>query len=1017
MKTGKYILIITALICSEFFAAPFDSGYITWTQPNGVTFVARSWGDEFESWMETNDGYRIIIGPYDYFYYSVLDINGEFTYSNYKVAIDEPLQESYQLERSQLRLSEIEGERESFKQKCEQNYTDFMAEFDGPSTPPLRLAIVLIDFADSLHSSNYNKKDFDTLFFSTGYYYTDPNNPVIKSPNQEWVYGSLRDYYRDQSLNKLEIIGKFGADRSIVNPEDPNNPGKPLWVYMPEEKSYYSQNGLLLNNAAKERAESQLNLNLDQYDRIGFVLAGDRTNSYGGTWPMCYQQWTCIERFSLGGIQDQTFLNIGIPAHEFAHSIGARDEYVGSSENDPKKWGLMSTGIYNGGDAGTEKLKGSCPAPFSPYYRIKFNWVTPVILEPQEDFIVHYNYSSPYFYKINIPVSNEYFIIERRNKDGYDLYTPKFETPESPPKGILLWHIAPNANDGDVVQLEPANNIFPVGMTGVRFPLNSIQDFTDSNSPSSNKRNGDYSFVSIKNIEWIGNLQTGYAKLDYINEGIQITGTQTWATDTDLSLPVFIKNGGTLNIINGADVNITGDFADQIKFVVEDGSNFNLTGSGANKVLIHSYLPNQTWKGIEIYGSGDFDSDFASIQDAFNPISIFHDNASCSLNNTEINGNQLWLRGSIDIENSIFIDAPLYIFNSNIGSKLKANIFSSQLPNNFYVLLSEPGSSYLEVANCTFNGLNYGLKFGREGESFGDRKNEINVINNIFSNCTSSIMVYEGEVSILYNNFYNNNYNEFMGNNYLTVNPMYINPEKGDFNLQWGSGCIDAGHPTTIYNDPDGTRNDMGAKYYDQTAIVPANFTLTTGPDDHPLLQWEGAPHLHYKVYALYEYFDSSSANNEYSTLTDSYVDETVVFTEPTGEDPNQYAIYSVTSINSIDVESQHTEEIAIDAFGRLPKKSFIDSSFTPVSYNLFNPFPNPFNPSTKVVFDLPEKSYVSIKLYSITGEEVLTIVNEPVDAGRYSFLIDGNGLSSGVYLLRMISNNFVSTKKIIMMK
>ncbi len=69
------------------------------------------------------------------------------------------------------------------------------------------------------------------------------------------------------------------------------------------------------------------------------------------------------------------------------------------------------------------------------------------------------------------------------------------------------------------------------------------------------------------------------------------------------------------------------------------------------------------------------------------------------------------------------------------------------------------------------------------------------------------------------------------------------------------------------------------------------------------------------------------------------------------------------------------------------------------------------------MIFDLPEKSYVSIKLYSITGEEVRTVVNEQMDAGRYPFLIDGNGLSSGVYLLRMMSNNFVSTKKIIMMK
>ncbi len=91
-----------------------------------------------------------------------------------------------------------------------------------------------------------------------------------------------------------------------------------------------------------------------------------------------------------------------------------------------------------------------------------------------------------------------------------------------------------------------------------------------------------------------------------------------------------------------------------------------------------------------------------------------------------------------------------------------------------------------------------------------------------------------------------------------------------------------------------------------------------------------GAPHLHYKVYALYEYYNGTSSNNEYTTLTEWYVDETVVFAKSSGQSPNQDATYSVTSINSIEEESEHTEEITIDAFGRLPKKSFSDSSFIP---------------------------------------------------------------------------------------
>lgn len=792
---------------------------------------------------------------------------------------------------------------------------------------------------------------------------------------------------------------------------------------MPEVKSYYDAlpKGTVIN-LVKAKAEDQLNIDLDQYDRIGFVFAGERNNHVGGTAAVAIGNiFTCYEKY--GPINDETFAHIGIATHEFAHTLGAEDEYKGEyPQADPRRWCLMSYGLYCGGTptANGDDGKGSCPAHFSPAYRIRFNWVAPVILEPQEDFVVQYNYSSPIFYKINIPGSSEYFIIERRRKDGFDFFTPQYEGSSNyPPQGILIWHIASDAVYGDLVQLEPSNNYYPPGVNGVRFPLSTIQDFTDFTLPSSNRRNGDNSFISVKNIEWIGNQQTGYAELDYVFEALEITGTQTWSTTRSLAVPVYIKDEGTLNITNGAYIHFNGDFVEQVKIIVEDGGTLNLTGSENHKVVLLSgdfEQPIRKWGGIEIHGSGTLESNFTIIQDALKPIQVFQDNASCSLDNTEIVGYSVSLSGDVVIENSIFYGASLYINRSNNGSRIKRTIFLSELPNQLYVQLGLPGVSYLEVANCTFNGMNLGLAFGIDDPTWGDRTNQITVRNNIFSNCYKSIYIYGGSVSISYNDFYNNNYNEFTGSNYLAVNPLYVDPENNDFNLQWGSACIDAGHPSAVYNDPDGTRNDMGAKYYDQSPVIPTNFTIIPDPEYHPLLEWEGAPHLDYKVYALYEYPDSTSANQVYQTLTESYVDETVTFYFTIGE-PNQLVTYSVTSINSIDEESVHSEEITIDAYGRIPKNSGKDSIFIPYAYSLFNPYPNPFNPSTTVIFDIPEKSFVSIKLYSITGEVVRTIVNEQMDAGRRHFLIEGNGLSSGVYLLRMISNDFICTKKIIMMK
>ncbi len=102
MKRLIFISIITTILCfSALIAAPFDTDYIEWQQPNGITFVARHWGDEFEWWMETHDGYRIIKGYDGWYYYANLNSKGEFKTSAKKVGIDLPLAQSFQLDRSQ----------------------------------------------------------------------------------------------------------------------------------------------------------------------------------------------------------------------------------------------------------------------------------------------------------------------------------------------------------------------------------------------------------------------------------------------------------------------------------------------------------------------------------------------------------------------------------------------------------------------------------------------------------------------------------------------------------------------------------------------------------------------------------------------------------------------------------------------------------------------------------------------------------------------------------------------------
>ena len=92
-----------------------------------------------------------------------------------------------------------------------------------------------------------------------------------------------------------------------------------------------------------------------------------------------------------------------------------------------------------------------------------------------------------------------------------------------------------------------------------------------------------------------------------------------------------------------------------------------------------------------------------------------------------------------------------------------------------------------------------------------------------------------------------------------------------------------------------------------------------------------------------------------------------------------------------------------------------------PNKFTLYQNYPNPFNPRTTILYDVPVKTKVTLKVYDILGREMATLVNEIQKPGSYkvSFDINGKGgmLSSGVYFYRIVAGKFVKTKKMIILK
>ncbi len=88
-----------------------------------------------------------------------------------------------------------------------------------------------------------------------------------------------------------------------------------------------------------------------------------------------------------------------------------------------------------------------------------------------------------------------------------------------------------------------------------------------------------------------------------------------------------------------------------------------------------------------------------------------------------------------------------------------------------------------------------------------------------------------------------------------------------------------------------------------------------------------------------------------------------------------------------------------------------------PEEFALIQNFPNPFNPSTTIKYEVPKTSHVSLSVYDVLGRQVFVLVDERMEVGVYEVRCDASALSSGVYFYRLRADAFVSTKRMSVVK
>jgi hypothetical protein len=126
-----------------------------------------------------------------------------------------------------------------------------------------------------------------------------------------------------------------------------------------------------------------------------------------------------------------------------------------------------------------------------------------------------------------------------------------------------------------------------------------------------------------------------------------------------------------------------------------------------------------------------------------------------------------------------------------------------------------------------------------------------------------------------------------------------------------------------------------------------------------------------------------------------------------------------VDNLNSITVTRENVTK-AIEEYNN----NFSSLAYSPpppihpaVTYILHQNFPNPFNPSTRIRFEIPDAGFVTLKVYDILGREVKTLINEFRNYNRYEIVFDGSGLASGVYFYQLRVNDFIETKKMALIR
>ena len=210
----------------------------------------------------------------------------------------------------------------------------------------------------------------------------------------------------------------------------------------------------------------------------------------------------------------------------------------------------------------------------------------------------------------------------------------------------------------------------------------------------------------------------------------------------------------------------------------------------------------------------------------------------------------------------------------------------------------------------------------------------------------------------------------------------------------------------------------------DASPSKPQNLSVDPSANNHPYATWDAntEPDIsHYNVWKKKFYSGTwhwdilaQTENNYYEDVSEEYCPG---FPSACVNQENIY--FGVTVVDNQGKESVRSDSALAEVQGNPPSKRGVNN-YQPneqIAYSLEQNYPNPFNPKTQINYSILKDGFVTLKIYDILGNDLVTLVNERKTAGYYSVEFDASNLPSGIYFYKLTSGNYINTKKLLLLK